>query len=256
MENIEEKRKALEKALQGVDSLIDMFESSVKKEPVKKGVKRDFSKVCAEVFPDSVKAEETDERLNMSMTSLLKEASKCSRCSLCKTRHNVVFGEGCSIRPEVMVIGEGPGETEDMTGRPFVGKAGQYLDKWLAAISLSRETNCYIANVVKCRPPENRDPLDDEKTACFPFMKQQIELINPRAILCVGKPASSLITGQKDSTMASMRGRLFMYNSSIPVFCTYHPSAVLRDMTLKVSVWEDLKKMASFLKLEINGVKK
>lgn len=196
-----------------------------------------------------------DERLNMSLERLAECAGKCERCRLCKTRKSVVFGEGCSDHPDIMVIGEGPGETEDNTGRPFVGKAGQYLDRWLAPISCSRDKNVYIANIVKCRPPQNRDPQYDEKEACKVFLQQQIALIKPRAILSLGRPASSMITGMSDAPIGSLRGRLFVYDNSIPVMCTYHPAAVLRDESLKVAVWSDLKKLAGYLNLEIRSAR-
>ena len=155
-------------------------------------------------------------------------------------------------RPLVMVIGEGPGENEDLQGLPFVGKAGQYLDKWLAAIGLSRETNVYITNTVKCRPPQNRDPYPEEKTACFAYLKQQIALIRPASILCLGKPASTLMTGQPEASMNALHGRFF-FHESIPMICTYHPAAVLRDLSLKRPVWDDLKKLARYLGLETGG---
>lgn len=255
MENRENERKALIKSLQDMDKLIDLFESSVKKEPLEDKTERDFAEVALKLFPDEKESVEEDIRTGMGYKELEAESSACSRCGLCKTRTNVVFGEGCSSRPDVMVIGEGPGENEDLSGHPFVGAAGQYLDKWLASISLSRTSNCYIANVVKCRPPQNRDPLDEEINACAPFLKQQIELVNPRAVLCLGKPASRFITGLESATMGEMRGRLYFYGTT-PVFCTYHPAAVLRNMELKVSVWEDLKRIASFLNLEVHGAKK
>ncbi|MCF0237597.1 MAG: uracil-DNA glycosylase [Sphaerochaetaceae bacterium] len=184
----------------------------------------------------------------MTMLQLEGDCLKCQRCKLSKTRNNVVFGEGVTDRPLVMVIGEGPGETEDITGRPFVGKAGQFLDTWLKAISLSRETNTYIANIVKCRPPQNRDPEIDEKENCFGYLKQQIALIKPQAILCLGKPASIKMTGLEES-MSTLHGKCHFYDG-IPTICTYHPAAVLRDMSLKRPVWEDLQKLARLLNLE------
>ena len=195
-----------------------------------------------------------DVRMHMSMQSLITEALSCSRCNLCPTRKNVVFGEGCADRPTVMVIGEGPGEVEDNTGRPFVGPAGQYLDKWLKAIGLDRKTNVYITNIVKCRPPMNRDPLPEEKTACLPFLKQQIALIQPQSILCLGRPASSLMTGKMDAPIGTLRGRFFFFDG-IPMMCTYHPAAVLRDLSLKRPVWDDLKKLARYLGIEVAGSK-
>ncbi|MCQ2398381.1 MAG: uracil-DNA glycosylase [Sphaerochaetaceae bacterium] len=190
-----------------------------------------------------------------SLESLYACLKKCTGCILSRTRNNVVCGEGCTDCPEVMVIGEGPGENEDLMGRPFVGKAGQYLDKWLESVSLSRDTNTYITNIVKCRPPQNRDPMPSEKETCLPYLKKQIEIINPKTILCLGKPSSTLMTGKTDATMVSLRGRFFFYDSKIPMICTYHPAAVLRDPSLRRAVWEDLKKLAGFLNLEVKHAK-
>lgn len=264
LENVgaEAKKRALEAALGRVGGLMDDFENVVKRsfdEPSHPTAGSDFSTAVKKVYPDpvpsvakvveeAVSAVDEDARLHMSFGALTGECLKCERCILCKTRKNVVFGEGCSERPIVMVIGEGPGETEDNTGRPFVGKAGQFLDKWLAAIGLDRGSNAYITNIVKCRPPMNRDPLPDEKSACLPFLKQQIALIQPQAILCLGKPASTLMTGMMESSMGSLHGRFFFYDG-IPMMCTYHPAAVLRDLTLKRPVWEALKKLARYLGL-------
>lgn len=263
--SLENRKQALAGALGMVGSLMDDFEGVLRQsfeEPTHPTAKADFSNAVKKLYPDpkdekdSVRDEimgavpivDDDERLHMSFESLCSECISCERCILCRTRKNVVFGEGCADRPIVMVIGEGPGETEDDTGRPFVGKAGQFLDKWLAAISLDRKTNAYITNIVKCRPPMNRDPLPDEKSACLPFLKQQIALIQPQAILCLGKPASTLMTGNMEASMGSLHGRFFFYDG-IPMMCTYHPAAVLRDLSLKRPVWEDLKKLARYLGL-------
>jgi len=145
----------------------------------------------------------------------------------------------------VLVVGEGPGADEDAQGRPFVGKAGQLLDKMLAAISLSRGTNCYIANVVKCRPPQNREPAPDEAAACRPFLDAQISLIRPRAIIALGRTAAQNILSTSDG-INKLRGRFFEYRG-IPVLPTYHPSALLRDETLKRPAWEALKRFRARL---------
>ena len=264
--SVETKKFALGVALGRVGGLMDDFENVVKRsfdEPSHPTAGFDFSAVVKKVYPDPVASAvddveeavlttDEDPRLHMSFGALQAECLKCERCILCKTRKNVVFGEGCAERPIVMVIGEGPGENEDNTGRPFVGKAGQFLDKWLAAIGLDRGSNAYITNIVKCRPPMNRDPLPDEKSACLPFLKQQIALIQPQAILCLGKPASTLMTGMMESSMGSLHGRFFFYDG-IPMMCTYHPAAVLRDLTLKRPVWEGLKKLARYLGLGLPG---
>ncbi len=158
-------------------------------------------------------------------------------------------GEG-SERPLVMVVGEGPGAEEDRTGRPFVGPAGQYLDEWLAAVRigeepLSRRTNAYIANVVKCRPPGNRDPQPDEAAACLGYLRRQIALLRPRALLAVGRTAARYLLGI-ESGVGAARGRTWQFDS-IPAIVTYHPSAVLRDRSLRRPVWEDLKALKALL---------
>ena len=258
-----ERREALVSALERTDALMDSFMDVLKQDfGPKEREHHDFSDVAAKIIPEEkpaetpekpeVPARKEDDRMRMSYASLLADSAQCKRCGLCSTRNNVVFGTGCKDRPVVMVIGEGPGENEDLQGLPFVGKAGVYLDKWLAAISLSRDTNVYITNTVKCRPPQNRDPYPDEKSACNAYLKRQIQLVNPQAILCLGKPASTLMTGQSDATMGALRGRFFFYDG-IPMMCTYHPAAVLRDLSLKRPVWDDLKKLARYLGLQTGG---
>jgi len=174
-----------------------------------------------------------------SLDRILRQISGCTLCGLHAGRHSTVPGEGSSS-PLVMVIGEGPGADEDRTGRPFVGRAGQYLDKWLAAIGLSRETNCYIGNIVKCRPPENRDPHPEEAEACLPYLIRQIDCLKPRFILSVGRIAGQILTGRQEG-IGRIRGQVYSYRG-IPVVPTYHPSGVLRnEEEYKPRVWEDLK---------------
>lgn len=179
----------------------------------------------------------------------------CNACRLCERRKHVVPGEGpaeLNNAPlqsaeyvkafsdiDVMVIGEGPGADEDTQGRPFVGKAGQLLDKMLAAIRLFRTKNCYIANVVKCRPPNNRDPQPDETAACRKFIDAQIAAIQPKAILIAGRVALQNLLQTSDG-IGKMHGRFLEY-AGIPIMATYHPSALLRDINLKRPAWEDLK---------------
>jgi DNA polymerase len=163
-----------------------------------------------------------------------------------------------------MVIGEGPGADEDATGRPFVGKAGQLLDKMLAAIGLFRERNCFIANVVKCRPPGNRDPRPEEIAGCAPFLARQIRLLKPRLILGAGKVATQTLLDTAEG-IGRLRGRFAEYRiprtgtpeagdgeTSIPLLPTYHPSALLRDESLKRPAWEDLKMLRAKLS-ELDG---
>jgi len=175
----------------------------------------------------------------LSLDELNVKILRCTRCGLARTRNNVVPGMGVQ-NPEVLVVGEGPGHDEDMQGLPFVGKAGVLLDRMLAAIGLDRKTNCYIANIVKCRPPENRNPFPDEQAACFSFLEAQIHILKPKMILCMGKIAIEKITGQSIA-ITQKHGEFFEYNG-IPVMPTYHPSALLRNEELKRPAWEDLKK--------------
>ncbi len=175
----------------------------------------------------------------LSLEELNAKILRCTRCGLARTRNNVVPGMGVE-HPDVLVIGEGPGHDEDMQGLPFVGKAGLLLDRMLAAIGLDRKINCYIANIVKCRPPENRNPMPDEQSACFSFLETQIHILKPKMILCMGKIAIEKITGQQIS-INQRHGEFFDY-MGIPVMPTYHPSALLRNEELKRPAWEDLKK--------------
>ncbi len=170
--------------------------------------------------------------------------SACTHCRLHETRKNAVPGTGV-IDPLVMVIGEGPGADEDSSGLPFVGRAGQYLDKWLEAIDISRHKNAYIANIVKCRPPNNRDPQPDESDACFPYLMEQISLVKPKTILSVGRIASQILIGRFDS-IGSLRGRVYQF-AGIPLVPTYHPSGVLRNPQYRRPVWEDMKLLRSIL---------
>jgi DNA polymerase len=178
------------------------------------------------------------------LDQIAAEIEVCEKCRLCSGRTKTVPGEGV-IDPLVMVIGEGPGADEDRSGRPFVGRAGQYLDKWLSAIRLSRGSNVFIGNVVKCRPPGNRDPLPDESHACRPYLDRQIELIKPKAILAVGRIAAQQLLGT-ETGIGKLRGGSYSYRG-VPLFATYHPSGVLRNPDLRQSVWDDLRKLRTFL---------
>ena len=179
-----------------------------------------------------------------SMAAVAADAARCLACRLAAGRTRVVPGQGPE-RPFVMVIGEGPGAEEDKTGLPFVGPAGQLLDKMLASIGLSRDENCFIGNIVKCRPPMNRDPAPDEQAACARFLDRQIALLRPKVFLAVGRiPAQSLL-GVKDG-IGRLRGKVYEYKGA-PLVATYHPSALLRDESLKRPAWEDLKLLRSVL---------
>lgn len=169
---------------------------------------------------------------------------ECKRCALCQKRIQAVPGMGVQ-NPLVLVIGEGPGEEEDKQGLPFVGPAGQLLDKMLAAIHLYRNKNCYIANIVKCRPPMNRTPFPSEADACRPFLDAQIAALKPKAILCAGSTAVKNLFHTASGVMA-LHGKILDFNG-IPVVTTWHPSALLRAPENKRPAWEDLKIFRSVL---------
>ncbi len=180
------------------------------------------------------------------LKTIREKVKACRLCGLSELRTNPVPGEG-AVNPLVIIIGEGPGAEEDKTGRPFVGRAGRYLDKWLAAVGLSREKNCFIGNIVKCRPPGNRDPKPEESFTCFPYLEKQIEILKPEVILTVGRISSQIMTGRSIG-IGALRGKLYHYKD-IPLVTTYHPSGVLRNPSLRPSVWDDLK----LLKTVINN---
>jgi DNA polymerase len=177
------------------------------------------------------------------LSAVAREVEGCSRCQLSLNRTRTVPGEG-SLDPPVLFVGEGPGEEEDRTGRPFVGAAGRYLDKWIAAAGLDRGA-CFIANCVKCRPPQNREPHPDEIGACLPYLERQIAALAPRAIVCLGRIAAQTMLGTSTG-VGGLRGETHD-RKGIPLVVTYHPSAVLRDQALRAPVWEDLKRLKSLL---------
>jgi uracil-DNA glycosylase len=164
---------------------------------------------------------------------------ECERCKLAPTRTNLVFGVG-SPEAQVMFVGEGPGAEEDRLGEPFVGAAGQLLDKMITAMGLRRE-DVYICNIVKCRPPRNRDPEPDEVATCKPFLMAQIAAIRPRLIVALGKPAAQCLL-QSTAPIGALRGRWHDFEG-IPLMPTYHPAALLRNEGYKRPTWEDLKQV-------------
>lgn len=179
-----------------------------------------------------------------SLEQIAGEISVCTLCALHEQRKKAVPGQGV-MDPQVMIIGEGPGSDEDRTGIPFVGRAGQYLDRWLAAIDLDRKSNCFITNIVKCRPPGNRDPLPEESATCLPYLERQIDLLQPKAILSLGRISAQILTGRGEG-IGRLRGRRHEYRG-IPLIATYHPSAVLRNPELRAPVWTDLKSLRALL---------
>lgn len=160
----------------------------------------------------------------------------CTRCGLCRTRHNVVFGVG-PADADVMFIGEGPGEQEDLQGEPFVGPAGKLLDDMLSIIDLSREVS-YIANIVKCRPPRNRDPQEEEQEACIGHLREQIRLIRPKIIVCLGRIAATRAI-RPDFRITREHGT-WTERGGVWLTATYHPSALLRDPTKRPESFDDL----------------
>jgi uracil-DNA glycosylase len=173
----------------------------------------------------------------MDWQSLQDCVANCEACVLSKTRTQTVFGVG-DPHAQWLLVGEAPGAEEDHKGEPFVGQAGKLLDNMLAAIALKRGQNVYIANVLKCRPPANRDPQGEEVTQCDPFLKRQVELIKPKLIIALGKFAAQSLLNTT-STIGSLRGKLHDYHG-VPVIVTYHPAYLLRTLADKAKAWEDL----------------
>lgn len=168
--------------------------------------------------------------------ALEKTCESCTRCGLCETRNNVVFGVGLRTA-DVMFIGEGPGEQEDLQGEPFVGPAGKLLDDMMAIIDLDR-TNSYIANIVKCRPPHNRDPLETEQDACIDYLRNQVALIQPRIIVCLGRIAAKRLI-DPEYRITRQHGS-WVQKGGIWMTAIYHPSALLRDVSKRPETFEDL----------------
>ena len=173
----------------------------------------------------------------MGWDELRQAVASCTACELCKTRKQAVLGVG-DVDADWLFVGEGPGAEEDERGEPFVGQAGKLLDAMLAAIDLKRGNKVYIANAVKCRPPGNRTPEPGETAACWPFLARQIELIGPRLIVTLGKPAAQTLL-QQEVKIADARGQVHDF-AGLPLIVTYHPAYLLRNLPDKAKAWEDL----------------
>ena len=173
----------------------------------------------------------------LNWTQLKGACADCTRCGLCETRHNVVFGVG-NEASDVMFVGEGPGEQEDLKGEPFVGPAGKLLDDMLSIIDLYRQENCYIANIVKCRPPRNRDPLETEQDACIGYLRNQVALVKPKIIVCLGRIAAKRII-DPEYRITRQHGHWIMKNG-VWMTAIYHPSALLRDVSKRPETFDDL----------------
>ncbi len=190
-----------------------------------------------EIVPTQLNAEQI--KVAASLDELKHTVSECTLCDLHRSRTQTVFGVGHPVA-EWLIIGEAPGADEDRMGEPFVGRAGQLLTSMLRAMGLARE-EVFIANILKCRPPNNRDPQADEVNHCSSYLRQQIELIQPRIILVVGRIAAQSLLNT-DTPIGKMRGQQYMYqNTEIPVVATYHPAYLLRSPQQKRKAWEDLK---------------
>ena len=176
--------------------------------------------------------------LDESLDQFFGKINQCQKCQLGQTRTNFVFGVG-DPNADLVLVGEAPGEQEDLQGEPFVGRAGKLLDKILSAIKLSRNHGVYICNVLKCRPPNNRDPLPSEVEQCEPYLIRQINLIKPRLIVALGRVAAKTLLKQ-DLPLKDMRSIKHDYHGT-PLVATYHPAALLRNQNLKPAAWEDFK---------------
>ncbi len=185
----------------------------------------------------------------MEMKDLKARCASCERCSLHRTRTNCVFGVG-NEQADLMFVGEAPGEQEDLSGTPFVGRAGQLLDKFLYAVDIKRE-DVYIANILKCRPPKNRDPLPEEEDACIDYLREQVTLINPKVIVCLGR-ISAMRLIKPDFKITKEHGMWFKKGSYL-MTAVYHPAALLRDPRKKEDMLEDMKKIKEKLLEDTNS---
>ncbi|GAF04085.1 uracil-DNA glycosylase [Saccharicrinis fermentans] len=175
------------------------------------------------------------------METLKEKIINCKACKLHKTRNHAIWGEG-NYNAEIMVIGEAPGADEDRIGRPFVGKSGQLLDKIFEACGFTREHHIFISNIVKCRPPDNRIPTDEEVKKCFPLLLEQINIVNPKIIIPLGATALKHLFNNPDLKITKLRGTWMEWNTHL-VMPVFHPSALLRNPNLKRNTWEDFKKI-------------
>ena len=180
----------------------------------------------------------------MDWDTLELACKSCTQCGLCATRHNVVFGVG-NREAKLLFVGEGPGEQEDLQGVPFVGPAGKLLDDMLSIIDLTRE-DCYIANIVKCRPPRNRDPQQEEQAMCFPYLDNQIDLLDPKIIVCLGRIAAQKLIAP-DFRITSQHGN-WIHRQDRWYMAMYHPSALLRDVYQRPETFDDLLSLRETLR--------
>ncbi|MBQ9227186.1 MAG: uracil-DNA glycosylase [Eubacterium sp.] len=185
----------------------------------------------------------------MTLDELEMKCKDCNRCALCEGRTNLVFGVG-KKDADIMLIGEGPGEQEDLQGEPFVGRSGKLLDKFLESIDLSREKNVYIANMVKCRPPHNRDPKPEEQELCITWLREQFKCIRPKLIICVGRIAAQKLISP-DFRVTKQHGE-FIEKGGVLMMGTFHPAAILRNPNNKELAYQDWLKVRD--KIEALGI--
>lgn len=194
---------------------------------------------------NSIKPANSIENSEDAWNLLQQRVAACTACPLHQTRTQTVFGVG-SKQAKLVLVGEAPGQQEDLKGEPFVGRAGQLLDQMLLAIGLKRE-DVYIANILKCRPPNNRDPKPEEQNCCTPFLLEQLQLLNPKLIVALGRISAQYLL-QTTETLGRLRTKQHIYSAArIPFLVTYHPAYLLRTPTDKAKAWEDLLQIKQFL---------
>ena len=229
-----------------IDSRLDSKTSALLKRALKSQVDMGFDDIV--IDPDNVAAIARELAANgkkkkppkfRSLVQHEKAICECQKCSLGLTRINLVYGAG-NPNAGVMFVGEAPGRDEDLKGEPFVGRAGQLLDKILAAINFTRD-QVYIANILKCRPPNNRDPQPDEMEACMPYLLEQIEIIRPKIICALGRVSAQALM-KTTTPLGKMRGKWFDFHG-VPFMVTYHPAALLRFQSYKKDTWEDVQRL-------------
>ncbi len=233
-------KKELTKIIKAIKNYMKMEEESGMKETSLKGL-------IAPAKGGDIRTSQSEvlyEDRTSALTELEQQVKVCHECDLYKTRRNIVFGEG-NPNAALLFIGEAPGLEEDIQGKPFVGRAGQLLTKIIKAIEMRRE-DVYIANCLKCRPPKNRTPYPSEIVACRNYLIQQVNIIKPKVICCLGRPAAQTLL-MNDSPISKMRGKFYDYHG-IRVMPTFHPAYLLRNPAEKRLVWEDMKKVRDELR--------
>ncbi len=231
-------RLFLDNALQDAEPAQAAPAKRENKQPLGKAESRPAFGPAKKSFKSSVLPQKSPE-----LEAYFQEIKDCTKCALSATRSHFVFGHG-NPKADILFVGEAPGRDEDEQGIPFVGRAGKLLDKMLQAIGLSKD-DVYIANVLKCRPPQNRDPLPDEVLKCEPYLHRQMELIQPKILVALGRVAANTLLRQ-ESALSALRNQVHTYKDK-PLIVTYHPAALLRNPRWKASSWQDLKKIKKLL---------